>query len=64
MLNNDLDNLPTATKEGYIFKYWSLSGDPFKLGTKIDKDITLVAVYDKVEEPVESVEETNEETQE
>ncbi len=39
---------PTApTKEGYKFEYWELNGEKFDFSTKIKKDITLKAVWQK-----------------
>ena len=38
------------TKEGYIFVEWTLDGKTFDLNTKITKDITLKAKWEKVEE--------------
>ena len=55
--NSTLDTLPIASKDGYTFKYWSYNGTEFKLDTKIDKDITLVAIYEKIEENTENNEE-------
>lgn len=35
-------------KEGYVFKYWSYNDMPFNLNTKITKNITLIAIYEKI----------------
>lgn len=39
------------SKEGYTFKYWSYKGEEFNFDTKITKNITLDANYDKIEAP-------------
>lgn len=36
-------------REGYIFKEWQLDGKKFDFDTKIEKNITLVAVWEKEE---------------
>lgn len=49
---------PTPEKEGYTFKYWSLGSQEFIKDTKINKNITLKAVYEEIvpkEEPAESI---------
>lgn len=38
------------TKDGYVFKYWALNGTEFDINTKITKDITLSAIYEKATE--------------
>lgn len=43
-----LTNLPILTKEGYKFLYWSLNNEPFNQETIIDKDITLIAIYEEL----------------
>ncbi|MBB3697026.1 DUF4465 domain-containing protein [Flammeovirga yaeyamensis] len=35
-------------KDGYIFKYWSVDGTPFKFDSPITEDLTLIAVYEEV----------------
>lgn len=37
------------TKEGYTFKYWTFNEENFNFNTKIEEDITLKAVYEKIE---------------
>ena len=39
------------TKEGFTFKGWQLDGKDFDFSTPITEDITLKAVWEKVEEP-------------
>lgn len=36
-------------KEGYIFKYWKLNGKEYDFDSKINKNITLEAVWEKEE---------------
>jgi hypothetical protein len=50
-----IEVLPAAEKEGYIFKYWSYSDKAYDVSTKIDKDITLLAIYEKIEVPEPSL---------
>ncbi len=45
-----LASLPTPTKEGYTFKYWSLKNTEFDIKTKITENITLVAIYEQIPE--------------
>lgn len=49
-----LTTLPIPKKEGYTFKYWSYNDEEFDIKTKITKDITLIAVYTKDEEIIET----------
>lgn len=42
-----IPNIPT--KEGYKFLKWTLNGEEFSFDTKIDKDITLKAVWELIE---------------
>ena len=42
-----LTALETPIKEGYTFKYWDYDGEKFNSDMTIDKDITLVAIYEK-----------------
>ena len=44
-----LTNIESPTKEGYIFKYWSYNGEEFNIDMTIDKDITLIAIYEENE---------------
>ena len=44
-----LKTLPTPEKVGYTFKYWSYQNAIFDINTKIEKDITLIAVYEQIE---------------
>lgn len=50
-----LSNVPTPTKSGYLFDKWTLNGKEFNFNTKIEKDITLKAVWKKDDEKVEKV---------
>ena len=45
---NTLESLPTATKEGYTFLYWTYDGIEFNVTTKITEDIILVAKYEEI----------------
>ena len=56
-----LTNLPSPEKDGYIFKYWTYNGEEFVKNTAINKDITLVALYEKIEEETPKENEENEE---
>ena len=47
---NKLKSLPIPKKEGYIFKYWTLNDKEFDINTSIEKDITLIAEYEIIEE--------------
>ena len=38
------------TKEGYEFQYWTLDGIEYLFETKVEQDITLKALWEKVEE--------------
>lgn len=38
------------SKQGYVFDYWAWEGKAFDFSTKINKDITLVAVYREISE--------------
>ena len=40
------------TKEGYKFIEWTLDGKTYDFNNKIDKDITLVAKWEKIEEKI------------
>lgn len=44
---NTLTDLPTPTKEGYTFKYWSKTstGEAFDLTSKVTDDLILYAIY-------------------
>ncbi|BBH25818.1 hypothetical protein SG0102_07520 [Intestinibaculum porci] len=44
-------DMPTPNKKGYKFLYWSTtkSGDEYKYGNTLDKDIKLYAVYEAAE---------------
>ena len=44
-----LEKLPPPVKEGYTFKYWSYNNQEFDIKTNIDKDITLIAIYEENE---------------
>jgi len=51
-----LSNVGIPLKEGYIFNYWLLEDKKFDLNTKIEKSITLKAIYEPnnlQEEPTE-----------
>ena len=43
-----LTKLPTPSKEGYTFKYWSYGGSKFDINTKITGDINLLAIYEEI----------------
>ena len=45
-----LSNVGIPEKEGYIFDYWLLDDKKFDLNTKIEKSLTLKAIYEKIEE--------------
>lgn len=47
--NKTIDKLPITSKEGYTFLYWTLDGSRFNNDTKITKNITLIAYYQKNE---------------
>ena len=55
-----LEKLPTPSKEGYTFLYWSRGGEKFDIGTKITEDISLLAIYEKVKVPTPSDDSGNE----
>ena len=44
-------DMPTPTKKGYTFKYWSTSkdGNEYTYGNTLDKDLKLYAVYEAAE---------------
>lgn len=44
-----IDNLPISNKDGYKFIGWYYNSLEFDSDTKIDKDITLKAMYEKME---------------
>lgn len=48
-----LDTLPTPEKEGYKFINWQLDGTIFLVDTKVEKDITLKAIYEPISEKYE-----------
>lgn len=43
-----LKTLPTPKKEGYKFINWQYKGEMFSIDTKIENDITLIAVYEPI----------------
>ena len=45
-----INELPTPTKKGYKFKEWKLNDQKFDTDIKIDRDITLTAIYEKESE--------------
>ena len=45
--NTTLKTLPIPEKFGYKFKYWSYDNQEFQINQKIDKDITLIAIYEE-----------------
>ena len=47
-IETSLKTLPTPEKAGYTFKYWSYNGEKFDINTKINKDITLLAIYEEI----------------
>ena len=44
-----IGSLPSASKDGYVFKYWTYNGEQFDINMEITSDITLVASYEKKE---------------
>ena len=42
-----IGTLPTPTREGYKFNYWTLNGTAFNTNTEIEENITLVASWTK-----------------
>ncbi len=42
-------------KDGYIFKEWQLDGETYDFNLEVTKDITLVAIYEKVTGPTYTV---------
>ena len=40
-----LSDLPIPIKDGYTFRYWQYGNNEFDINTKIESDITLVAIY-------------------
>ena len=42
-----IGTLPTPTREGYKFDYWTLNGIAFNTNTEIEENITLVASWTK-----------------
>ena len=44
---NAIDNLPTPTKEGYKFLYWTYNDEKFDPNMKITTNIELKAMYEK-----------------
>lgn len=45
---NSLKKIINPTKNGYTFKYWSLDGIPFDMSSEITDNITLKAIYEKI----------------
>lgn len=52
-----INKLPTPNKEGYIFKGWQLNDETFNQDMNIENDITLKAIYEKIDETSETKEE-------
>ena len=44
---SSLPNIPTPTKEGYTFLYWSYDDNKLDINTKFDKDTLLKAIYEE-----------------
>ena len=44
---NAIDNLPSATKDGYKFLYWTYNDEKFDPNMKITTNIELKAIYEK-----------------
>ena len=44
-----IGSLPSASKDGYVFKYWTYNGEQFDINMAITSDITLVALYEEKE---------------
>ena len=53
--NNSIspESIPTVSKEGYIFKYWSENEEEFDFTTKIKKNYKLYSKYEKEQEDEE-----------
>ena len=47
-IGGTIKTLPVAKKDGYTFKYWSYNGEKFDQNTKINQDITLLAIYEEI----------------
>ena len=43
--NDTLEEPASPTKEGYTFLYWVLDGEEYDFTTKVNSDITLIAVW-------------------
>lgn len=46
-INNTVTKPNDPEKAGYIFKYWALNGLQFDFNTKINSNITLIAIYEE-----------------
>lgn len=44
-----IGSLPSASKDGYVFKYWTYNEEQFDINMAITSDITLVALYEEKE---------------
>lgn len=44
-----LNELPTPTKDGYKFLYWSLNNEPFNIDTSLENNIILKAIYEELD---------------
>ena len=53
--NNKVVEPEPPLKDGYIFKEWQLDGVAYDFNLEVTKDITLIAVYDKVVGPTYTV---------
>lgn len=48
-VGSKLTNIEVPQKEGYRFLYWAMDGYEFDMNTVIDKNIRLVAIYEKID---------------
>ncbi len=62
-LGTSLSELPTPTKDGYTFKYWTYNGSKFDINTKVQEDIKLVALYELIPSPVPEEEDEKEDSE-
>ena len=54
--NEKIEKPNDPQKEGYSFKEWQLDGKKFDFNTAINKDITLISIWEKNKEEVKPVE--------
>ena len=48
-VGSKLTDIEVPQKEGYRFLYWAMDGYEFDMNTVIDKNIRLVAIYEKID---------------